>query len=65
MKVQFIAEYKAKENRPNEPILVGRDQSQARISVDEAKQLINQLKRAVSIAEMTTNVECGRLKNEK
>lgn len=47
---KLIAEYKPKDNRPDEPILVGRDGSQARINVIEAEELIRQLQFSVRLA---------------
>lgn len=47
---KFIAEFKPKDNRPDEPILVGRAFSQARISVSEAEELILQLQFSVRLA---------------
>lgn len=43
----FKAEYKPKATKPDKPILVGRNQSQARISVREAKVLIGELTLAI------------------
>ena len=50
---RFKAEYKPKESAPDKPILVGRDQSQARISINEAMHLIDELMTAVRIAKLT------------
>jgi len=47
---KFTAEYKPKDNRPDEPILIGRKYSQARVSIKEAKELIEQLELAVNVA---------------
>lgn len=49
---KFIAEYKPKETRPDEPILVGRAFSQARITVSEAKELVDQLESAITLAKL-------------
>jgi len=54
MKPEFTAEYNPLDRRPDEPIKVGRGQSQARISIIEANVLIVQLKKAVQLAQLTT-----------
>lgn len=52
MPTKFIAEYKPRETRPNEPILIGRNYSQTRVTIKDAKDLIDELRRAVFIAEL-------------
>ncbi len=47
---RFMAEYRPKGSRPNEPILIGRDQSQARVTVEDAIQLSQELERAINYA---------------
>jgi|LWDU01.1.fsa_nt_gi hypothetical protein len=52
---RFKAEFKHKEKQPDKPILVGRDLSQARISIDDAKLLIVELQDAVTAALVHSN----------
>lgn len=52
MKTPFEADYKPMESRPDEPIKVGRESSQARISVLEAKELVDQLLKAIKLADL-------------
>ena len=52
MKPDFTAEFKPNDRRPDEPILVGRGQSQARISINEALKLIHQLQQSVAAAQL-------------
>jgi len=59
---KFTAEYKPKDNRPDEPILIGRKYSQARVSIEDAKELIEQLEQAVSVAFLVSK---GVMKYEK
>jgi len=44
---RFRAEYKPKDTRPDEPILIGRDQSQARVTIPEALTLVREIIKAV------------------
>lgn len=48
----FTAEFKPKDSRPDEPILIGRAQSQARVTIDEAMALRWQLKKAIKAANI-------------
>lgn len=48
---KFTAQYLPKANAPTKPIRVGRNQSQARISIAEAKELQQQLSVSIRQAE--------------
>jgi len=50
MPAKFEAHYKPKETRPDKPILIGRAQSQARVSIIEAQNLATQLNIAIRLA---------------
>ena len=47
---RFRAEYKPKDSRPDEPILIGRAQSQARVTIAEACKLEREISEAISQA---------------
>lgn len=51
MPAKFRAYYKPKDTRPHEPILIGRAQSQARVTLQEARELLIELESAILQAE--------------
>ncbi len=58
---RFRAEYKPKDTRPDEPILIGRDQSQARVTIPEALTLTREIIRAVLQAKKAVRDARNRL----
>jgi hypothetical protein len=54
MPAKFTAQFKPKETRPDEPILIGREFSQARVSINEAEQLVIELRQAITMARLCT-----------
>ena len=62
---KFTALYLPKAIAPSKPIRVGRDKSQARISVTEAKELRDQLDAAINAAVHHANVTPRGLVIEK
>lgn len=48
---KFEAHYKPKATRPDKPILIGRAQSQARVSLSEAQDLVTQLNIAIVLTK--------------
>lgn len=51
MPARFEIVYKPKETRPHEPILIGRQLSQARVTLTEARRLLLELQTAIKLAE--------------
>jgi hypothetical protein len=52
---RFTGEFKPLARRPDEPIVIGRGSSQARVSISEAERLVNDLQRAITLAELDSS----------